>query len=98
MRVIETRQKLRLSDMQIEALKMDIRRCEITDREMAVSENTYICRRKVLNFYLIQALPENTPVYESVGHAFFLESVPHVRGAIEKKIKLSSEKIKTVEV
>jgi len=37
MKVVETRQKLRLSDMQIEALKMDIRRCELTDREMAVS-------------------------------------------------------------
>ncbi|CAB3361374.1 Hypothetical predicted protein [Cloeon dipterum] len=74
-KLIETRQKLRLADVQIDALKLDIRRSELTDREMA-------------------ALPDNTTVYESVGHAFFLESVEKVRKGLETKIKDSTEKIK----
>ncbi|XP_059488596.1 prefoldin subunit 1 [Neocloeon triangulifer] len=77
-RVIETRQKLRLSDMQIDGMKMDIRRSELTDREMA-------------------ALPDDTVVYESVGHAFFLESVAKVRQNIDGKVKASQEKIKKLE-
>ncbi|CAB3361375.1 Hypothetical predicted protein [Cloeon dipterum] len=78
-KLIETRQKLRLADVQIDALKLDIRRSELTDREMA-------------------ALPDNTTVYESVGHAFFLESVEKVRKGLETKIKDSTEKIKKHEV
>jgi chaperonin cofactor prefoldin len=51
-----------------------------------------------LNFQIQQALPESTSVYESIGHAFFLESVQNVRNSIDKKVKSNDDKIKKLEV
>ena len=58
-KMVETQQKMKLSDLQIENLKRTITHAGLTEQEIA-------------------ALPEQTPVYESVGRMFILSSKPEV--------------------
>ena len=58
-KMLETQQKMKLSDLQIENLKRTMTHAGLTEQEIA-------------------GLPEETPVYESVGRMFILSSKPEV--------------------
>jgi len=108
--MIDTNQKIKFTDVQIEGLKRSILHKQITDKEIAVTAEQTDNKNRVegirvwcFNAFksfivLLQKLPEDTKVYEGVGRCFFVSSVPEIRTNLTKQLTEFNEKIKTFEV
>ncbi|CAK9817832.1 Prefoldin subunit 1 [Anthophora retusa] len=77
-KMLDTTQKLKLADLQIEKLKRSKQFAELTMKE-------------------ITSYPENTKTYESVGRMFLLDDMESIKQGLEKRMKNSDDKVKTLE-
>ena len=77
--MVETSQKLKLADIQIESHKRSMTHAQLTEKE-------------------IGQLPADIKTYESLGRMFVLKESTETRKNLGNKIKMSEEKIKTLEV
>ena len=77
-KMVETQQKMKLSDLQIENLKRTITHSQLTAQE-------------------IGSLPDQTPVYESVGRMFLLSTKDDIDKMLDRKQDTCKEKIKNLE-
>jgi len=77
-KMVETQQKMKLSDLQIENLKRTITHSQLTAQE-------------------IGSLPDQTPVYESVGRMFLLSTKEDIDKMLDRKQDTCKEKIKNLE-
>ena len=77
-KMVETQQRMKVSDLQIENLKRTITHSQLTAQE-------------------IDSLPDQTPVYESVGRMFLLSSKEDIDKMLDRKQDTCKEKIKNLE-
>lgn len=77
-KVIDTQQKVKLADIQIEQLNRTKKHAHLTDTE-------------------IQALSDQTRMYEGVGRMFILQSKDCIHNQLKEKQKVADEKIKELE-
>ena len=77
-KMVETQQRMKVSDLQIENLKRTITHSQLTAQE-------------------IDSLPDQTPVYESVGRMFLLSTKEDIDKMLDRKQDTCKEKIKNLE-
>ena len=77
-KMVETQQRMKVSDLQIENLKRTITHSQLTAQE-------------------IGSLPDQTPVYESVGRMFLLSNKDDIDKMLDRKQDTCKEKIKNLE-
>ncbi|XP_072001914.1 prefoldin subunit 1 isoform X2 [Engystomops pustulosus] len=77
-KVIDTQQKVKLADIQIEQLNRTKKHANLTDAE-------------------IKSLPDETPIYESVGRMFLLQNKEKIHSQLLNKQKIADDKITELE-
>ena len=77
-KMVETQQRMKVSDLQIENLKRTITHSQLTAQE-------------------IGSLPDQTPVYESVGRMFLLSTKDDIDKMLDRKQDTCKDKIKNLE-
>ncbi|KAM3926042.1 prefoldin subunit 1 [Leptodactylus fuscus] len=77
-KVIDTQQKVKLADLQIEQLNRTKKHAHLTDTE-------------------VKNLPDETPMYESVGRMFVRQTKEKIHSQLLNKQKIADDKISEIE-
>lgn len=94
-KMIESKQKIKIHDIQIENLKRSSTHASLTDQEISqLPEETKVM---VWNSFVYEScFYYNSQVYESAGRMFLLSDIKAVRSGLDKKNEAVKEKIHTL--
>ena len=94
-KMIESKQKIKIHDIQIENLKRSSTHASLTDQEISqLPEETKVMLLNIFSLGILAMM--FTQVYESAGRMFLLSDIKAVRAGLDKKNEAVKEKIHTL--